>query len=77
MRNWLKKFAETSVGMLFSDQHLHPTEVVRIAQSEADKMRRCGTVCDDDAPATAPQANGDSVRRAEPVRGSTHLIGLR
>lgn len=32
MLNWLKKFEETSLGMLFTDQHLSPTEIIRIAK---------------------------------------------
>lgn len=34
MLNWLKKFEETSLGMLFTDQHLSPTEIIRIANEE-------------------------------------------
>ena len=73
MRNWLKKFEETTVGMLFSDQYLAPSEVVRIA--EQDKLRRCGTVCDDDA---APaQADGEAVHPAKAASPNPHLIGMR
>jgi hypothetical protein len=43
MRDWLKKFEESSLGMLFTDQHLSPSEIVRIAQQErsADQSRQC------------------------------------
>ena len=44
MSNWLKHFDQTMLGMLFTDQHLSPSEVVRIAQEErrADSARQCG-----------------------------------
>jgi len=73
MRNWLKKFEETTVGMLFSDQYLAPSEVVRIA--EQDMLRRCGTVCNDLA---APLDNATaSVAVAKPSTPAKHLIGVR
>jgi hypothetical protein len=54
MSNWLKKFEETAFGMLFQDQYLSPSEVVRIAEETqvSDKTRRCGTSADasDEAP---------------------------
>jgi len=34
MANWLKHFDQTALGLLFTDQHLSPTEVVRIAREE-------------------------------------------
>ena len=34
MLDWLKKFDQSSLGMLFTDQHLSPSEIVRIAQQE-------------------------------------------
>lgn len=34
MANWLKHFDQTALGLLFTDQHLSPTEVVRIARDE-------------------------------------------
>ena len=43
MLSWLKKFEESSLGMLFTDQHLSPSEIVRIAQQQrnADQPRQC------------------------------------
>lgn len=43
MLDWLKKFEESSLGMLFTDQHLSPSEIVRIAQRErnADQSAAC------------------------------------
>ena len=34
MANWLKHFDRTALGLLFTDQHLSPSEVVRIAREE-------------------------------------------
>ncbi len=75
MRNWLKKFEETTVGMLFSDQYLAPSEVVRIAESAQDMLRRCGTVCDDVVSASSNVANAGVTPK--PATPTTHLIGLR
>jgi hypothetical protein len=75
MRNWLKKFEETTVGMLFSDQYLAPSEVVRIAELEQEKQRRCGTACDDMAVSQSSPAA--TVAAPKPRTSSTHLIGLR
>ena len=73
MRNWLKKFEETTVGMLFSDQYLAPSEVVRIAESE--KLRRCGTVCDEVAESSKDSTIGTAAPKRE--ASAPHLIGLR
>ncbi len=45
MSNWLKKFEETAFGMLFQDQYLSPSEVVKIAEKAQapNKTQRCGT----------------------------------
>lgn len=34
MANWLKYFDQTALGLLFTDQSLSPSEVVKIAQVE-------------------------------------------
>lgn len=34
MPNWLKHFDRTMLGLLFTDQHLSPSEIVRIARNE-------------------------------------------
>lgn len=64
MANWLKKFDQTMLGMLFTDQHLSPTEVVRIAQKE----------CAADLPATR-KASENKVQRD--CLSHTQLVGLR
>lgn len=53
MLTWLKKFEETALGMLFTDQHLSPSEIVRIAraQRQAEASTQCninqtGAKCD-------------------------------
>ncbi|TLY51818.1 MAG: hypothetical protein E6K53_06285 [Gammaproteobacteria bacterium] len=76
MRNWLKKFEETTVGMLFSDQYLAPSEVVRIAALEQDKTRRCGTVCNE---TVSPQemAASNTTPAPKSTTPSVHLIGMR
>lgn len=40
MASWLKQFDQTMLGMLFTDQHLSPSEVVRIVRDEqcAERM---------------------------------------
>ena len=45
MLDWLKKFEQSSLGMLFTDQHLSPSEIVRIAQQErnAQQSEPCAT----------------------------------
>ena len=64
MLAWLKKFEESSLGMLFTDQHLSPSEIVRIAQQErsAEQSRACA------ANACKPPKNG---------LPHTQLVGLR
>lgn len=64
MLNWLKKFEESSLGMLFTDQHLSPSEIVRIAQRErsAEQAAACA------ANTCKSQKNGLS---------HTQLVGLR
>ena len=76
MRNWLKKFEETTVGMLFQDQYLAPSEVVRIAAFEQDKTRRCGTVCDEIVSSPETAAN-DATPAPKSTTPSVHLIGMR
>lgn len=76
MRNWLKKFEETTVGMLFSDQYLAPSEVVRMAVAEQDKTRRCGTVCEDMKAASQVVAT-DTAATPKATVHTTHLIGMR
>lgn len=57
MTNWLKHFDQTALGMLFTDQHLSPTEVVKIARKEqcADSARcaNSGTKSHQDQPPNA------------------------
>ena len=57
MSTWLKKFEETAFGMLFQDQYLSPSEVVKIAEEAQakDKMQRCGTSAGDDVDVTPEQ----------------------
>jgi len=64
MTNWLKHFDQTMLGMLFTDQHLSPSEVVRIAQEErnAEQSGPCVTTT------CKPPKNGLS---------HTQLVGLR
>ena len=76
MRNWLKKFEETTVGMLFSDQYLAPSEVVRKAAAEQDKTRLCGTACKD-MKAPSQVAATDTGAVPKPTVHTTHLIGMR
>jgi hypothetical protein len=77
MSNWLKKFEETAFGMLFQDQYLSPSEVVRIAEETqaSDKTRRCGTSADtadvtpeqtDTGIAPAPSASARDTRLSAP-----------
>ncbi len=63
MANWLKHFDQTALGLLFTDQHLSPTEVVKIARIEqgTGQAQCCG-------------ANEKS-RQDKPPH--TQLIGLR
>ena len=62
MSNWLKKFEETAFGMLFKDQYLSPSEVVKIAEKvqTADKIQRCGTSANE-ADATPAQIDASPV----------------
>jgi len=77
MLSWLKKFEETAFGMLFQDQYLSPSEVVKIAEEAQakDKTRRCGTSAGDadvtpeqadTSIATAPSASARDVRLSAP-----------
>jgi len=64
MLAWLKKFEESSLGMLFTDQHLSPSEIVRIAQRERN----------------AEQSGSCAANTCKPRKSDlphTHLIGLR
>jgi hypothetical protein len=74
MRNWLKKFEETTVGLLFQDQYLSPSEVVRIA--ERNKTQRCGTACND-VESLGQVVASDAVATPQPTVDTTHLIGMR
>jgi hypothetical protein len=63
MGNWLKHFDQTALGMLFTDQHLSPSEVVRIARKEQ---------CAEQAQCRAANANSQHDKLANP-----RLVGLR
>ncbi|MBS0584657.1 MAG: hypothetical protein JSS42_16330 [Proteobacteria bacterium] len=63
MTNWLKHFDQTVLGLLFTDQHLSPTEVVRIARNEdCATQERCRA------------ANANAQRDRKP---RIQLVGLR
>ena len=77
MSNWLKKFEETAFGMLFQDQYLSPSEVVKIAEKvqAKNKTRRCGTSAGDadvtpeqtdTNMASAPSASARDIRMSTP-----------
>ena len=64
MLDWLKKFEQSSLGMLFTDQHLSPSEIVRIAQQErnGEQAGPCATTA------------GKSRKNGLP---HTQMVGLR
>ncbi|HEX7916771.1 hypothetical protein [Rudaea sp.] len=64
MLSWLKKFEESSLGMLFTDQHLSPSEIVRIAQHERSAEQ--SAVC-----------AANTCRQQKDGLPHTQLVGLR
>jgi len=63
MANWLKHFDQTALGMLFTDQFLSPSEIVRIAKQEQ---------CANPAQCLAAEEK----RRSDPLP-HTRLVGMR
>ena len=63
MANWLKHFDQTALGMLFTDQHLSPTEVVKIARKE-----QC---------AEQTQCGNSGAKSRQDQSPHTRLVGLR
>jgi hypothetical protein len=64
MAKWLKQFDQTMLGMLFTDQHLSPSEVVRIARDEQ---------CTDSMHCSKAKGNDPKNDRLP----HTQLVGLR